>query len=120
MDYIQLGVSECRFADIIWEHEPVTSTELVKLANQELEWKRTTTHTVIRRLCDKGLFVNENGVVKSLIKKEQFYSLQSHKYVENSFGGSLPAFVAAFTTGHKITIDEAEALKKLIDQAKEE
>ncbi|MGN0344140.1 MAG: BlaI/MecI/CopY family transcriptional regulator [Lachnospiraceae bacterium] len=75
MAEIQLGVVEARFADIIWEHEPVTSTELVKLAAEALSWKRTTTHTVLRRLCDKGLFENDKGTVTALISKPEFYAL---------------------------------------------
>lgn len=97
MAQIQLGVIEARFADMIWEREPVRSSELVKLAAEVFQWKRTTTHTVLKRLCDKGLFENNKGTVTCLITREQFYSLQSRKFVEDSFAGSLPAFVAAFT-----------------------
>ena len=99
MQEIQLGVIEARYADMIWEREPVTSSELVKLTAVEFNWKRTTAHNVLRRLCDKGLFQNDNGVVTSVISREEFYSLQSRKYVEDSFDGSLPAFIAAFTKG---------------------
>lgn len=99
MQEIQLGVIEARYADMIWEREPVTSSELVKLTAVEFNWKRTTAHNVLRRLCDKGLFRNDNGVVTSVISREEFYSLQSRKYVEDSFDGSLPAFIAAFTKG---------------------
>ena len=96
MQEIQLGVIEARYADMIWEREPVTSSELVKLTAVEFNWKRTTAHNVLRRLCDKGLFRNDNGMVTSVISREEFYSLQSRKYVEDSFEGSLPAFIAAF------------------------
>ena len=116
---IQLGVVESRFADIIWKNEPVTSSALVKLAGQELQWKRTTVHTVLRRLCDKGLFQNENGMVTSLISREQFYALQSQKFVDDTFSGSLPAFLAAFSMGRKLTDAEWEQIQQLIDQAGE-
>jgi len=120
MAEIQLGVVEARFADMIWEHAPVSSTELVKLAAQKLDWKRTTTHTVLRRLCDKGLFVNEKGTVTVRIPKAEFYALQSHQFVEHTFDGSLPAFIAAFTKHTKLTAEEAEQIRRMIDEAKEE
>ena len=116
---IQLGVIESRFADMIWQNEPVTSTELVRLAEAAFRWKRTTTHTVIKRLCEKGLFVNTNGMVTSLISREQFYSMHSRQFVEDSFAGSLPAFIAAFTKGGSLTPEEAAEIRKLIDQAED-
>ena len=117
MAEIQLGVIEARFADMIWEHEPVTSSELVKLAAEAFTWKRTTTHTVLKRLCDKGLFENNNGTVTSLISRSQFYSLQSRKFVEDTFDGSLPAFIAAFTKNKALTPEEAAEIRKMIDSA---
>ena len=119
MQEIQLGVIEARYADMIWEREPVTSSELVKLTAVEFNWKRTTAHNVLRRLCDKGLFRNDNGVVTSVISREEFYSLQSRKYVEDSFEGSLPAFIAAFTKGKPLTEEEAEEIRRIIDGGKE-
>ena len=116
---IQLGVIESRFADMIWEHEPVTSTELVKLAENAFSWKRTTTHTVIKRLCEKGLFVNNKGTVTSLMSRDQFYSRQSKQFVKDSFDGSLPAFIAAFTKGSSISAEEAAAIRKMIDEAED-
>ena len=116
---IQLGVIESRFADMIWQNEPVTSTELVRLAEAAFRWKRTTTHTVIKRLCEKGLFVNTNGTVTSLMSREQFYSMHSRQYVKDSFDGSLPAFIAAFTKGGSLTPEEAAEIRKLIDQAED-
>ena len=112
MAELQLGVIEARFADMIWEHEPVTSTELVKLAEKEFSWKRTTTHTVIKRLCEKGLFVNNKGTVTSLMSRDQFYANQSRQFVEDSFEGSLPAFIAAFTKGNSLSSEEAAAIRK--------
>lgn len=119
MAEIQLGVIEAQFADMIWEHEPVTSSELVKLAAEAFTWKRTTTHTVLKRLCEKGLFENNNGTVTSLISRSQFYSMQSRKFVENTFDGSLPAFLAAFTQNSKLTPEEVAEIRNIIDRAKE-
>ena len=119
MAEIQLGVVEARFADIIWEREPVTSTELIKLAAAKLTWKRTTTHTVLRRLCDKGLFQNNNGVVTSLLSRLEFYALHSKKYVDETFAGSLPAFLAAFTSEKKLTAEEITEIRALIDRVGE-
>ena len=118
-DY-KLGEIEARFADLIWKHEPLTSGELVKLAEKELTWKKSTTFTVLRRLCDKGLFKNEKGVVSSLISKQDFYSLQSERFVEDTFDGSLPAFIAAFTARKKLSKEEILLLRNMIDEYKEE
>ena len=120
MGELQLGVVESRFADMIWKNEPVSSSTLVKLAGEELLWKRTTVHTVLRRLCDKGLFRNDNGTVTSIISREQFYSLQSEQFVDNTFHGSFPAFLAAFTKNRSLTDAERELVRKMIDQAGEE
>ena len=119
MAEIQLGAVEARFADIIWEREPVTSTELIKLAAAKLTWKRTTTHTVLRRLCDKGLFQTNNGVVTSLLSRQEFYALHSKKYVDETFAGSLPAFLAAFTSEKKLTAEEITEIRELIEKAGE-
>lgn len=119
MAEIQLGMIEAKYADMIWEHEPVTSSELVKMTAVEFNWKRTTAHNVLRRLIDKGLFQNENGMVTSVISRDEFYSLQSRQYVEDTFAGSLPAFIAAFMQGSKITADEADAIRSMIDSAEE-
>ena len=118
MAEIQLGVIEARYADMIWEREPVTSSELVKLTAAEFNWKRTTAHNVLRRLIDKGLFQNENGVVTSKISREEFYARQSRQYVEDTFNGSLPAFIAAFTQHAKLTEEEAAEIREMIDRAR--
>lgn len=117
MTEIQLGVIEARYADMIWEREPVTSSELVKLTAVAFNWKRTTAHNVLRRLCDKGLFKNDNGMVTSLISRQEFYALQSKKFVEDTFDGSLPAFIAAFTKNGTLTPEEAAEIRKMIDSA---
>jgi len=117
MTEIQLGVIETRYADMIWEREPVTSSKLVKLTAVEFNWKRTTAHNVLRRLCDKGLFKNDNGTVTSLISRQEFYALQSKRFVEDTFDGSLPAFIAAFTKNSTLTRGEAAEIRKMIDNA---
>lgn len=115
MSEYKLGAVESRFADIIWSNEPLLSSDLAKLALSELEWKKSTTYTVLKRLCDRGIFINENGTVKSLISKKDFYALQSEKFVDETFSGSLPAFVAAFSTRKKLSDDEIEQLQHMID-----
>jgi len=120
MAEIQLGVVESRFADMIWKNEPVSSSELVKMAGETLQWKRTTVHTVLRRLCDKGLFQNDNGTVTALISREQFYAMQSEQFVENTFQGSFPAFLAAFSRSRPLTDAERELVRQMIDRAEEE
>ena len=98
MDGYKLGAVETRFAELIWQHEPLTSGELVKLCEQELQWKKSTTYTVLKKLCEHGIFQNENGTVTSLLSQEGYNAVQSEKFVEDTFDGSLPAFLAAFTT----------------------
>lgn len=119
MPDMQLGVVEARFADIIWENEPVTSSNIVKLAEIELGWKKSTTFTVLRRLCDKGIFINEKGTVTSLISKQDFYSMQSERFVDDTFGGSLPAFIAAFSKRKKLTKEEIDEIRKMINNFEE-
>lgn len=119
MSEIQLGVVESRFADMIWKNEPVSSSTLVKLAGEELQWKRTTVHTVLRRLCDKGLFQNNNGTVTSLISREQFYSMQSEQFVDTAFQGSFPAFLAAFSRSRPLSEEERALVRKMIDEVGE-
>lgn len=116
MSEYQMGAVESRFADIIWQHEPITSTELAKRSEAELSWKKSTTYTVLKRLCDKGLFQNRQGTVTSLISREEFYSLQSEKFVEETFDGSLPAFLSAFTSRKPLTADEVAQLRRMIDE----
>lgn len=120
MNEYQMGAVESRFADIIWENEPLTSAELVKRSEEALKWKKSTTYTVLKRLCEKGIFRNERGTVTSLISKEEFYSLQSEKFVDEAFGGSLPAFLAAFTSRKKLTVKEIGELKRMVENYEEE
>lgn len=119
MEDLKLGVVESKFADIIWRYEPLSSGELVKICEKELSWKKPTTYTVLRKLCERGIFKNENGSVTSLISREDFYAMQSEKFVEETFEGSLPAFIAAFTKRKQLTKDEISELKKLIETCEE-
>ena len=115
MEDYRLGVVESKFADIIWAHAPLPSRDLVVLCQQELNWKKPTTYTVLRKLCDRGIFRNEDGLVSPVLSREEFYSLQSEKYVADSFHGSLPAFVAAFTQRKSLTREEIDQIHRQID-----
>ena len=111
-----LGEFEAKFADLIWDHEPLSSGELVKLAEDALGWKKSTTYTVLRRLCEKGLFRNEGGEVTSAVSREEFRAVRSERFVRETFGGSLPRFLAAFSRGKKLNEDEVAALLKFIEE----
>ena len=118
MSELRMGAIESRFADMIWQNEPITSPELVKLASKELDWKKSTTYTVLKRLCERGIFQNNDGTVTSLISKKDFYAVQSEKFVDETFSGSLPAFLAAFTTRKKLSDAEINELQELINQSR--
>ena len=115
-----LGEVQARFADLVWENEPIASGELVKLCQKELNWKKPTTYTVLRKLCEKGLFRNEDGTVTSLISREEFCSAKSERFVEETFQGSLPAFVAAFMSRKSLSDSEAEEIQRMIDAYRRE
>ena len=119
IDY-ELGAVQERFADIVWSNEPIASGDLVKICEKELQWKKSTTYTVLRKLCEKGLFKNADGIVSSLVSKEDFYSAKSEQIIEDSYAGSLPAFIAAFISNKKLTAKEAEEIQKMIDEFKAE
>lgn len=119
MKEYKLSQSEMRFAEIVWRHEPIGSGELVKLCEKEMGWKKSTTYTVLKNLCEKGVLQNQNTVVTSLLKKDEFYAKQSRQLVEDAFGGSLPKFLAAFIGGRKLSDEQVDELKKLIDEHKE-
>ena len=119
MEDLRLGVVEGRFADIIWSNEPIPSGELVKLCEKELEWKKSTTYTMLKRLCERGLFQNQNGIVTSLMTKEELGAAQSEKIIEDSFAGSLPAFIAAFASRKKLTETEIDEIHKMIETLRE-
>ena len=118
MAEIELGEVQTAFAEIVWKNEPVSSGELVKICRAELDWKKSTTYTVLRKLCEKGIFKNVDGIVSSVMSREHFYSAKSEKFVEDTFNGSLPQFIAAFMSGKKITEKEADEIQKLIDDFK--
>ena len=120
MGDIELGAVQERFADIVWKHEPVGSGELVKICEKELNWKKPTTYTVLRKLCEKGLLQNENGVVTSRISREEFYSAKSEQVIEDSYQGSLPVFIAAFISRKNLTVQEADEIRKMIDTFQKE
>ena len=115
MDELKLGAVESRFADLVWQNDPITTKELVILCEKELLWKRTTTYTVLKKLCEKGIFKTENSVVSALIKKPDFYAMQSEKFVEDTYAGSLPAFIAAFASRKRPSEQELEEIRRMLD-----
>ena len=115
MEELKLGTVESKFADIIWENEPISSGQLVKLCGQQLDWKKSTTYTMLKRLCERGLFQNEKGMVSALMTKEEFGAAQSEKIIGESFDGSLPAFIAAFASRKKLSLDDVDEIQKMID-----
>ncbi len=117
---IQMGAIESLFADIIWSNEPISSAELAKRSEAELKWKKTTSFTVLKRLCEKGIFQNNKGTVTSIISRDGFYSMQSEKFVEERFNGSLPAFLTAFTARKQLTMEEVEHLRRMVTEYEEE
>ena len=119
MNIPKIFESEYRFCCILWDNEPVTSSELVKLCAEKLGWKKSTSYTVLKRLCERGIFQNQNSVVTSLISRDEFYAEQSDRFVKETFDGSLPAFLAAFGAKNKLTGREVDELKRLIDEMKE-
>ena len=116
----KLGRIEGIFADMIWDNAPVTSRRLTELAQERLHWKRTTTYTVLKRLCDRGLFRNDGGQVTALVSREEFYARQSEQFVEETFHGSLPAFLAAFGSRKQLSDREIDQLQQLIDEMRRE
>ncbi len=117
---IELGEVQEKFAEIVWKNEPIGSGELVKICSEELNWKKPTTYTVLRKLCEKGIFKNENGIVSSVVSREDFYSARSEKFVEETFDGSLPAFLAAFSSHKKLNKDEIDEIQAMIDSFRKE
>ena len=115
MEEMKLGLVESKFADMIWSHEPVSSRELVNLAQAELGWKKSTTYTVLKKLCDRGLFQNQDGIVTSIVSRQEFQSRQSRRFVEDTFSGSLPAFIAAFADGGNLTDRDISEIRRMID-----
>ena len=119
MEIPKIFESEYRFCLILWEHEPVNSTKLVELCRNQLDWSKATTYTVIRRLAERGVLKNENATVTSLISKEQAQASRLEEMVEETFEGSIPAFIAAFSRSKRLSTEEANQLRALIDQYEE-
>ena len=119
MSQIELGDVQQAFAHIVWSHEPISSGELVKICEKELHWKKPTTYTVLRKLCEKGLFKNEAGAVSAVISREEFNASKSEQFVDDTFDGSLPAFLAAFMSHKKLSAAEVAQIQKMIDKHKE-
>lgn len=116
MEDYKLGTMETRFADLMWDNEPISSGDLVKLCEKVLSWKKSTTYTMLRRLCDRKIFQNKDGIVTSLMSRQEFTAMQSEKFVEETFDGSLPQFLAAFTLRKKLSESEIIELQRLIDE----
>jgi len=119
MEDIRLGVVETHFAELIWQNEPLPSKELVALCERELHWKKSTTYTVLKKLCEKGLFRNEQSVITSRISRDEFDAIQSEQFVEETFAGSLPAFIAAFTKRKELSAEEIAQIRQMIDSCGE-
>lgn len=119
MEQYRLGEMEQKFADLIWENAPIQSGELVKLCSAELDWKKSTTYTMLRRLCERGIFENAGGTVAPLMTKEEFSVEQGEQFLNETFDGSLPRFLAAFTRRKKLSEKEISEIQKLIDEHKE-
>jgi len=118
-DY-KLAQVEAKFADIIWANAPIPSPELVKICERELNWKKSTTYTELKKLCERGLFKNENAIVSTVLTREEFFTGHSRRYVEDTFGGSLPRFLAAFVSGRTLTDKQAIEIKRIIDEHRED
>ena len=114
----RLGLVESRFADIVWSNAPLTTRELINICKKELNWARTTTYTVLKKLCLRGIFHIENCQVSVLIPKDEFHAIQSEQFVSNIFSGSLPAFMASFASRKPLTEKDVEEIQKLLDSYK--
>ena len=116
MDDTRLGAVESQFADIIWKNAPLSSRDLVKLCQQQLEWKKSTTYTVLKKLCDRGIFQNEDGIVTPLVSRQEFHARQSQRFVEETFHGSLPAFISAFASGKMLSPQDVSDIRRMLDE----
>lgn len=120
MEALKLGEMERRFADLIWAHAPVSTRELVALAAREFDWKRTTTYTMLKRLCERGLFAMQDGQVTALVTLQEFEAAQGEQFLSEHFGGSLPRFLVAFTSRNRLSAQEIDEIEALIAQHREE
>lgn len=112
----KLGVVETKFAKIIWANEPIPSGDLVKICQKELEWKKPTTYTTLKKLSEKGIFQNNNGIVSSVLSKEDYFSIQGEELVEEAFSGSLPKFLTAFMSRNNLSEKEIDEIRAIIDK----
>ena len=119
MEELELGEVQLEFAELLWKTVPVPSGELVKMCKEEFGWKKPTTYTVLRKLCEKGIFKNENGKVEEVISRDEFNARKCERFVQETYGGSLPSFVASFASHKQLTAAEIEEIQKIIDQHKE-
>ena len=119
MSDFRIGSVESQFADIIWENEPLKTKQLVELCAEKFEWKRTTTYTVLKRLCERGIFKVDKSIITSLMTKEEFYTIQSEKIIDEAFKGSLPAFIAAFSSRKTLSKEEVQEIQEMINKYKE-
>lgn len=115
MTQYRLGEVESAFAALIWDNEPLPSSRLVELCGEKLSWKKSTTYTVLKKLCARGIFQNQDGCVTALISRQDFHAAQSRKFVEDTFQGSLPAFIAAFTSQKRLSREEIREIRGMID-----
>ena len=120
MEEIKLGVVEARFADIVWQNAPISTKELVKLCERDLDWKRTTTYTVLKKLCDRGIFKTEESIVSVIMSKSEFGAIRSERFVDSEFAGSLPSFIAAFTSRKRPTEKELAEIRRMLDDFEKE
>ncbi len=116
MQDITMGAVEARFAALIWDNEPITAAELAKLADKELKWKKTTAYTALKRLCDKGIFRNDSGTVTSVLSRSEYQARQSRRFLDDNCGGSLPAFIAAFTKRGELSRADLEEIRSMLDE----
>ena len=120
MAVTELGEVQARFAELLWAHAPIASGDLVKLCEKELKWKKSTTYTVLRKLCEKGIFENDGGTVRAKMTREAFNAAKSEEIVNERFHGSLPAFVAAFMSANRLSAQEAAQIEAMIEAYKKE
>ena len=120
MDTYKLGEMEEKFSELIWQHAPVASGELVRLCQEAFSWKRTTMYTMLKRLCERGIFANEGGTVVARMSREEFQGARGVQFINERFEGSLPLFLTAFSRRRKLGSQEIRELKKLIDAYEEE
>ncbi len=120
MREIKLAEVELQFAELIWKSEPIPSGELVKLCEKELNWKKSTTYTVLRKLCQRKVLQNENAVVTALVKRDEYFAMQSEQFVKDTFQGSLPGFLSAFMSRHKLNEKQISEIEEMIDAYRKE